>query len=183
VRALAKRYPAYLERPDENPHLRGLLTGAAFDAAANQTWFLDKMARFINSSRAEQTLVLDQDPAGIVFGYAKMFFDDEKMTAAQYGALLERLSLVEESLRKWRSPRLVLFLDAPVEVLRNRISQRWGPERTPSLQWFKTVRAYFENLTEGMPNITKLSTAAVSQAEVVTRAIALLEGDSARSQA
>src|SRR5882672_1437875 len=69
-RALGNACQVYLEDVHDNPYLQKLLDGGGdFDAAANQQWFLDRIARFIEAAQ-DGPIVLDQDPAAIVLAYS-----------------------------------------------------------------------------------------------------------------
>jgi deoxyadenosine/deoxycytidine kinase len=184
VTALANSYPAFFETTKGNPYLNSLLTGNAnFDAAANQEWFLKRIGRHISRASSRSPLILDQDPAAIVLAYSQMFLEDDKMTEEQYISLLERLLKIEEKLDDWRCPRTVLFLDAPADVLRQRILQRWGKWRTPRLKWFERVRNQFVKLFVCFPNAMAISTASLSPEQVIARAKSLIERRTEGSQA
>jgi len=176
VLALAKSYPTFIERIRGNPHLNRLLGGRTdFNAAANQTWFLQRIGRHISHASSRSPLILDQDPAAIVLAYSRMFLEDGKMTDAQYASLLERLLKIEEKLQDWRCPRTVLLLDAPANVLRQRILQRCGKSHTPPLRWFERVRSHFVQLFTCFPNAIVISTDKLSSEQVIARARSLVE--------
>ena len=163
VRALSNRYPVFIETTNGNPHLKGLLQGNLdFNAAANQEWFLRRIGRCISRANSRSPLILDQDPAAIVLAYSRIFLEDGKMTETQYASLLERLMKIEEKLKEWRCPRTVLLLDAPADVLRQRVFQRWGKSRTPPLTWFERVRNHFVQLFTCFPNAIVVSTVNLS---------------------
>jgi len=82
---------------------------------------------------------------------------------------------IEESLRRWNTPRVVLCLEAPGDVLRKRVVQRDGESRTPPLAWFDRVRTHFLQLYGHFPNAITVSTVDLSLHEVTARARALLE--------
>ncbi len=166
----------YLEDVTDNPHLERLLKGEeSFDAAGNQEWFLKRISRFIEAAVPTRHLVLDQDPAGIVFGYSKMFRDGGQLGDDRYAGLIRMLIKVERSLARWKRPRPILFLDAPADVLRERLTLRWGASRTPSIAWFITVREYFQALSTRLPGAVTLSTIEMSPEEVTSCAHHLLE--------
>jgi deoxyadenosine/deoxycytidine kinase len=176
VMALANVYPAFIETTKGNPYLKGLLAGKSdFNAAANQRWFLRRISQHISRASSRSPLILDQDPAAIVLAYSRMFLEDGKMTEEQYASLLERLLKIEEKLQDWRCPRTVLLLDAPADVLRQRIFQRWGRSRTPPLNWFKRVRNHFVQLFTYFPNAIVVSTVNLSSEQVIARAKSLIE--------
>jgi thymidylate kinase len=104
-----------------------------------------------------------------------MFLEDGKMTEKQYTSLLERLLKIEEDLQRWRCPRTVLLLDAPADVLRHRVFQRWGKSRTPPLKWFERVRNHFVALFTCFPNAIVVSTVNFSAEQVIARAKSLIE--------
>jgi deoxyadenosine/deoxycytidine kinase len=174
--ALAKGYPVFIETTKGNPHLRRLLAGESdFNAVANQTWFLRGIGQYTSRASSHSPLILDQDPAAIVLTYSRMFLEDGKMTEAQYVSLLERLLKIEEKLQRWQCPRMVLLLDAPAGVLRQRILQRWGKSRTPPLEWFERVRNHFVQFLTYFPNANVVSTVDLSPEQVIARARLLIE--------
>lgn len=183
AKILADGYPVFIETTKGNPYLADLLTGSPdFKAAENQRWFLNRVAKYIGKADPKMPLVLDQDPAGIVFGYARMFLEDGKMTQAQYESLIKRLLKIEETLQKWGSPRVVLFLDAPAEVLRQRILSRSGKALTPPLKWFERVRNQFLQIFSDFPNAFTISTDRFSADQVTAKARMLIEKRIQRDQ-
>jgi len=184
VVALANHYPTFIEATKGNPHLKNLLAGkTGFNAAANQEWFLRRIGRHISRANSRTPLILDQDPAAIVLAYSRMFLEDGNMTEVQYNSLLERLLKIEEKLHDWRCPRTVLFLDAPADVLRQRILQRWGKLRTPPLKWFERARNHFVKLFTCFPNAIAASTVELSPEQVVSRAEGLIKSRAKGAQA
>ena len=182
-RSLADTWPAYLEDVEGNPYLQKLLERSSeFDAAGNQKWFLDRIGRFVKAAPAGP-VVLDQDPSAIVLAYSRMFFDVGKITECQYNSLLEELLHIEQVLLRWKVPRTVLCLDAPAEVLQQRVVQRWGITHTPPLAWFVRVRSHFLDLFSRFPNAIKVSTVELSVEKVVSLAKHLLKDDREGAQA
>jgi deoxyadenosine/deoxycytidine kinase len=174
--ALSKSYPTYIETIAGNKHLKGFLHGKSdFNAEANQTWFLRRIARHIARADPCLPLVLDQDPAAIVLGYSSVFVEEQKLTDAQYALLLKRLLIIEKKLCEWRCPRTVLFLDAPAAVLHQRIYQRCGKSHTPPLDWFEFVRNRFVQLFTCFPNAVAVSTVNHSPEQVIARARSLIK--------
>lgn len=151
VRALSQDHVALLEDIVENPHLDALLTGApTFDAHANQRWFLDRVERFLGAANPQQTTVLDQDPGAIVRGYARLFLDQQQLSASAYRSLLLDLGRVELLAGRWRGGRVTIFLDAPAATLRRRAELR-GDAKLPDEEWFRAVRGYFVELHAEVP--------------------------------
>jgi deoxyadenosine/deoxycytidine kinase len=180
ARSILSTHPTYVEDADENPHLQVFLEGSrGFHAMDNQRWFLQRMADFIQKADNQRPLILDQDPGAIVLAYSRMFREDSMITDAQYAKLLEHLIQVEELLQRWKSPRVVFFLDAPSEVLHRRVLQRSGELRTPPRAWFAKVRRCFCDLWSRFPNAVTLSTVDLTPEEVLDRARRLIEGQSA----
>lgn len=176
IKALANSCPVFIETTKSNPHLNKLLAGETdFNATANQDWFLRRIGRHINRASPHSPLILDQDPAAIVLAYSQMFLEDGKITDGQYALLLDRLLKIEEKLGDWKCPRTVLFLDAPADVLRQRILQRYGKSRTPPLKWFERVRNQFVKLFTSFPNAIAVSTVNLSPEQVIARAKSLVE--------
>ncbi len=173
-------YPTYIEVAEENPHLRALLEGSkAFDAFSNQSWFLRRLAAFIQAADNKRPLILDQEPGAIVLAYSRLFRGEALIGDADYAALLQRLLKLERLLEHWNSPRVVLFLDAPCKVLHQRALQRWGESRTPPLAWFGRVRECFRDLLPHLPNAVTVSTVDLTPGKLIARARQLLEGHSA----
>ena len=176
AKALAKNHPTFIETTDGNPHLEALLQGKTdFNASANQDWFLQRVGRYISRANPRSPLILDQDPAAIVFSYSKMFLDDEKMNEDQYVLLLERLLKIEAKLQAWKCARTVLFLDAPADVLRQRVLQRYGKRHTPNIKWFERVRNNFVQLFVCFPNAITISTVEFSPVQIFSRAELLIQ--------
>src|SRR6266850_3095972 len=137
VERLKKTYPAYVEVPEGNNELRSLLQGKeGFDATRNQRWFLEQIMEFVARADPNSPLVLDQDPAAIIFAYSRMFRDQGLIRHREYRLLLKQLERIERRLKHWRTPRIIYFLDAPPIVLRARVLKRCGREQTPPLWWF-----------------------------------------------
>lgn len=173
ARALSELFPAYIEVVDENPYLAPLLNGSSsFDAFANQTWFLDRLKQFIQGADPHQSLVLDQEPAAIVQVYAEMFLDEGRLTPSEYTQLIARLLRLESKLARWPGRRLVVFLDAPAEVLHERARRRGGA--APPLSWFASVRDRFTQLQQRIPGSLTIPTAGLPAESVVERVRTLL---------
>ena len=167
VADLSTLYPVFSESTVGNPYLTALLEGQGkFDAVANQRWFLAQISAAIASADREMPLVLDQDPAAIVFVYSRMFRDEGLMSESEYASLVEMLIEVEHLMLGWRSPRISVCLDAHQEVLRYRVISRCGNIPTPPLDWFSTIREYFHTLFRRLPNPVYLSTSEFSADEV-----------------
>lgn len=170
ARGFAPEYMTYVELVDDNPHLNALLSDKAeFNAAANQEWFLEKVYDFTVAANPSEPLVIDQDPAAIVMTYAQMFYDQGLISDLSYTRLVEKLFQVEVRLANWHQPRTVLMLDAPAEVLFERVRARSGPERTPSVEWFENVRSYFARLSQYFPNCVRVPTKDLTADELLIR--------------
>lgn len=178
IQTLSKAYPAYVENASENPHLSALLKGSLeFDAAANQRWFLDRISNYIRSAATDKVLILDQDPAAIVFAYANMFLESGKIQTLDYASLQENLLDIEKSLWNWRSPRTVIFLDAPADVLFHRIFNRQGNSLTPAQAWFEEIRIRFRKLSEAFPNKFLISTEHLSLEQSISEVRKIVENE------
>jgi deoxyadenosine/deoxycytidine kinase len=175
ARALAAEYPTYIEIPEENPYLRALVEDSTtFDAMANQMWFLRRMGDFIKDADSYRPMVLDQDPSAIVFVYARIFRDEFRISDSDYVRLTEELKQVEEKLQQWSSPRKVLVLDAPAEMLHARAVQRLKPGCAPPVEWFVKIRTYFQEFSRSLPKKLVLSTADTDPLEVIAMARRLI---------
>jgi len=176
IKSLSKSYPVFIETTKNNPYLNKTLEGKPnFNTAANQRWFLSQIGRHIAKANQELPLVLDQDPAAIVLAYSKMFLENDKMTKLQYDSLINRLLKIEKNLQNWKCPRTVLFLDAPADVLRQRVICRSGKSHTPSLEWFESVRNYFIQLFTSFPNAFCISSEINSPEQITSNVKALIE--------
>lgn len=176
VQSFADEHQVFVETTEGNPYLQNLLEGKPeFDAALNQEWFLERVANYVAHAKPNLSLVIDQDPAGIVLAYSRMFLKEGSITQIQYTSLLQKLLKCERLLRKWKHPRAVLFLDAPAEVLRQRVIKRWGESRTPPLTWFNLIRNQFLELFTCFPHAVLVSTDELTTEEVISRARSLLQ--------
>ena len=175
VQGLLQQFNGYVEAVDDNPHLLRLVEGTPdFDALANQQWFLNRIAKFIHNANSGSPLILDQDPAAIVKVYSRMFKDDGLIDNAGYRTLLTDLLHLEGNMSRWRTPRTIFLLDAPEEVLRQRVSQRSGTVATPSLKWFATVRSYFHELAAELPNVILVPSADVTPQQISSQLTKIL---------
>jgi deoxyadenosine/deoxycytidine kinase len=180
VEALASSAPAFLETTAGNPYLPALLSQGfgQFDAAANQEWFLSQMHRFISDADPSKPLVLDQDPAAIVFTYSRMWHDDGKISVKNFERLNDQLLKLEDRLARWRCPRVAVFLDAPATVLHHRASTREGCGAVPPLAWFERIRTYFCEFLLRFPQAIAISTVESSPDETRRRVRDLLQAGS-----
>jgi deoxyadenosine/deoxycytidine kinase len=179
VASLTSICPVFIETVEGNPHLnRFLERRKGFDAEGNQKWFLKQIERHIAGADPRSPVVLDQDPAAIVLVYSRMFMDEGGISKDQYALLLRQLLKIERALQRWRSPRRVLFLDAPADVLHKRVLGRLGASCTPPLQWFEKVRTRVQNLSTLFPHAVEASTVHRSLQQVISLATSLLEGPS-----
>ncbi len=105
------------------------------------------------------------------------------MDERQYSSLFASLLEIEEVLQLWKCPRIVLFLDAPAEVLRQRVLQRFGNLRPPEVEWFERLRARFVEIRNLFPNAVTASTVDLSPEQVIARARSLLAVGSENSEA
>jgi deoxyadenosine/deoxycytidine kinase len=164
---LLSQFNGYVEAADDNPHLLSILKGKPdFDAFANQQWFLNRIREFLHNANPRRPVILDQDPAAIVMVYSRMFRDEGLIGDSGYRALFTDLLDLEKDMSRWKSPRTIFYLDAPAEVLRQRVVQRSGNAATPSLKWFTTVRSYFHELSTELPNVTRFSTDGITPQEI-----------------
>ena len=175
ARALAMEFPTYIEVADANPQLQKFLKNdPAFNASANQNWFLNQYDSALASAIPTAPLVLDQDPIGVVRVYARLFHEQQSLSSNDYALLLVRLLNLESRILDWSGGRIMLLLDAPADVLHERVRQR-GYRRTPPLEWFEMLRTYFARLTDGIPSVHRISTSEHSIEFVVALARSLLQ--------
>lgn len=172
AKQLANKYPVYVETTVDNPYLKAPVEGS-FNAAASQDWFLNRIDEHISQASSQHPLVLDQDPAAIVFVYSRIFCEVDLITEAQYHSSVQKLLQIEEMLARWTSPRAVLCLNAPAETLRQRVVKRSVEPRAPSIEWFANVRSGFQRLFTRLPNTTLIS-ADDSQTQITARASQIL---------
>jgi NTP pyrophosphatase (non-canonical NTP hydrolase)/predicted ATPase len=174
ARALATRFPTYLELAHENPHLRQLLENEpGFDAFANQQWFLHGLRRFITAASPAHSIVLDQEPSVVVHVYSRIFLDQGLLSPTDYSELLVELLVLESQLAQWSGRRVIVMLDAPAEVLHQRAQHRNGGP-VPPLEWFGAVRERFIQFRQGLPGAFVVSTEELSPDEVVERVRAVI---------
>jgi deoxyadenosine/deoxycytidine kinase len=176
ARALAAHGNVFLETTTGNPYLPDLLAGRLdrFDAVKNQEWFLHRMSVHIQQADPGRVLVLDQDPAAIVFTYGRMWLESGKIPESAFAHLVERLIDVEQAASRWRVPRTTIILDAPAAVLHQRVETR-DRKQAPPLEWFGTIQRYFAELRSHFQNAVVVSTAETSPDEVLRSALVLLE--------
>lgn len=149
----------YLEATAGNPHLPHLLSGrmSEFDARANQLWFLERMHSFVRRADPNHGLVLDQDPAAIVFAYGQMWRESGNISNQGFDELTAKLLDLENSLQSWRSPRITIFLDATPTILHQRVVRRDPSAPVPPAPWFHDVRARFAEIRARLPHVVDLA--------------------------
>jgi deoxyadenosine/deoxycytidine kinase len=183
IKALARNYPVFIETTQGNPHLNRLLERRDdFNAAANQKWFLQRISEYVAGANPRSPFIVDQDPAAIVLVYSRMFMEDGKLSEVQYTSLLRQLLQIEEALQSWKRPRTVLFLDAPADVLHQRVLRRLGVARTPPLRWFEKARNQFVQFFIRLPNAITVSTVELSLEQIISRAKVLIEKSTEHAQ-
>jgi len=166
--ALADRCQVYIENTTDNPYLASWLSGrGVFDAGANQRWFLEKLSQFVRQCDPTKTLILDQDPAAVVLGYARLFFDDGMIDREVYEGLIEQLLGLEQILSDWKTPRSVIYLDASEDVLLERIAGRMIADDSQTLVWLRRLRVRFRELFSWFPKGTDCSGAKFHLEEVL----------------
>ena len=127
----------YIEEFKRNPFLPEVKRGAGSQVVfSSQEWFLAQQATFLLGLPKMQAAILDQDPAGIVLGYSRMFRDGERLTLPNYQACLWDLAQLEIQMGKSARRRKIVYLDADPKTLWTRIKKRDG-NTTPALSWFK----------------------------------------------
>lgn len=175
VNALASHSPIFRETVEDNPYLPKLLAGRIdqFDAAANQQWFLTKISGHIEKADPQLSLVLDQDPAAIVFTYSRMWLNGGHISQSAFSGLVESLIELENLAARWQSPRITLLLDAPAEVLHQRVSARDG-KNTPPVDWFRKARTSFHELQPYFPNARTVSTVESTPSRIFQLALGIL---------
>jgi deoxyadenosine/deoxycytidine kinase len=139
---------AWLERPDLNPHLRGLYEDPARWAYEAHEVFLDHaLARLRDAGGAGRTAVVERSPHETVSVFARMLREMDYISAARLAHLHERLDAAAQELA---GPSLLIFLHAPVAELLARIRLRaWDAERVLSAGYLVALeRAYARFVSE-----------------------------------
>lgn len=141
VKALAKRFPAYVEEPARNPMLR-LLSWRTYDEAlASQLWFLETLSRVIETADRAKPLVVDQDPRAIVAVYGSLLTEQGHLPIRAVEEMQALLVEVEAALGQWEAGRRTVLLDAEPDILAARVRQR--DERSAGVDWLELVRSRF----------------------------------------
>lgn len=133
----------FLERPDDNPYLLGLLAGDASLGYQCQEWFVDAIETFLLRLSPDQRVVVDQDPAATALIYGRALHLRGLLTDDETQRLARRLEAVENLLNRW--PRCdAVLLDAPVDVLEARLRKRAAGR--PETFWLAELRERFLDL-------------------------------------
>lgn len=163
----------YLERFEDNPFLDRLdRPSARFNASANQTWFLDSIARFVGLSEGP-LLVLDQDPTAIALVYGALLHDRGDLPRASFDEHLRALLDLEINAADRLNGRLVLLLDAPAAVLAARCAQKSGVQLDEA--FLGLVRERFTSTFADLPNVVTVD-ADRPLGEVTTDVTAIVRG-------
>jgi NTP pyrophosphatase (non-canonical NTP hydrolase)/deoxyadenosine/deoxycytidine kinase len=167
------RCQTYIESTNGNPYVRAVIANeSGADFAANQHWFLDRIADFLRRSSGAAPAILDQDPGVVVRVYGKLFRSSGRLSRDSYTALLEELLAIESSILRWSGGRVLVLLDAPASVLRSRVAARDGV--APPLEWFERLREFFAEFRRRLKGPAVLCTADASIDEVESHIQSLL---------
>ena len=87
-------------------------------------------------------IILDQDPSAVALVYSAQFRAGGQLADEQYTRHLEALIDLEERLGAIASRRVLVLLDAPLDVLEDRMSRKW-PSHRISREWLSGIRERF----------------------------------------
>ena len=166
VARLSARFPSYLERTAENPHLHGTDWPTAESALRSQTWFMEETRAAVVSAERSQPLVIDQDPRAIVEIYGELMVRLGWLGEPELANLRALLRPIEASLHGWSAGWHAILLDAEPDVLMHRVKDRdgYGAGATDHLS---SLHAEFLRLASQMPEITMVKTDDLGIDEVV----------------
>ena len=171
VNNLSKEFQTYTEDVKHNPFIQDISRKRnEFRAVENQNWFLDRLETFLDAADPTAHLVIDQDPAAIVKVYCRLYRDNGSIDCQSYMGYLKRLIDIEIKLNKWGGGRQAIMLDAPAEILFKRVKET-ASWRKPPLEWFESVRNYFQEFRKRVGNIPTLDTNRTSSREITKIAI------------
>jgi deoxyadenosine/deoxycytidine kinase len=137
-----RRYAAtYTENVAENPFLTS--ANESFDAAASQTWFVDRIEQF---SRAEprHNLAIDQHPLAISKVYGELFRREGLISNADFRGLEVRVDRLVEAIASSAAQVLTVCMTADTRLLWERLEQR--PIRPLSRDQVKQINLLFSGL-------------------------------------
>lgn len=134
--------PAWIERPELNPHLAGLYEDPARWAFAAQEVFLEHaLQRLREAGRAAAPAVVDRSPHETVDVFGRMLTEMGFLTPEQLQRLRRRL---ETACARLAAPSLMIYLHAPVDELLARVRARgWDEERPLTASYLSTLQAQY----------------------------------------
>jgi NTP pyrophosphatase (non-canonical NTP hydrolase)/deoxyadenosine/deoxycytidine kinase len=168
VELLADRFECYIERSSENPQMASWLDHTPdFDAYEHQAWLLEAIRNRTLASSPRTDLVIDQDPAVIGLVYARGLRDSAYLDGESFGAVLLKLAKLELELSAWSAGRLVVCLDASVDVLNQRLVRRDG--KAPTREWLYRMREGCQRLVARSPRALTIETESLAPRAVADR--------------
>jgi NTP pyrophosphatase (non-canonical NTP hydrolase)/deoxyadenosine/deoxycytidine kinase len=166
VARLSSRFPSYLERTAENPHLHGTDWPTAESALNSQIWFMEETGAAVVEAERSQPLIIDQDPRAIVEIYGELMVQLgwlEEMELARLRALLRP---IEDNLHRWSAGWQAILLDAEPDVLIHRVKGRDG-SGAAAADHLSRLHAGFLRLASRTSEITTVKTDDLGIDEVV----------------
>ena len=166
----------YVEDASANPYLSyGFGTGRKFNADASQRWFLDQYDTFFQRYMGQSQIFLDQDPSAVGLVYSKCLRDINALTNASYLSHIDALVDFEKRMSEIATGRKIIALDAPTEVLIQRLKSRES-SLSISEQWVADLNSAFRALYReieagGAPNFIRLDSNALSQEAIEGEAL------------
>ena len=135
LRSLSRDYPVFLECTAENPHLRPLVEGRTgdFEAALNQTWFLDRARSGILGLPGNGLVLCDQAPEIIVEVYSAAFLRAGLLTNIDFERLRVRLQGLQQAIQNRWSSRIDIVLECAPATAVSRLLDRDGS--APAVDW------------------------------------------------
>lgn len=157
VARLSARFPFYLERTAENPHLHGSDWPTAESALPSQIWFMERTRAAVSQAQRSQPMVIDQDPRAIVEIYGELMARLGWLDNSELDDLRTLLCPIEDNLRGWSAGWHAILLDAEPDVLMHRVRDRdgYGAGATDHLS---SLHADFLRLASETPDITTVKT-------------------------
>lgn len=115
---------AFFEEPEENPYWPDDTGSKAIDFAKSQRWFLSRYRKRVGRLRANDSVIIDQDPRAVVLIYSKLFLDVGKFNLEEYHEHLNICRDVAQDLFGRSKRFFSVTLSCREEVALDRIHQR-----------------------------------------------------------
>ena len=178
-RTKAQGMTFYVENASANPYLTsGVGTGERFNADARQRWFVDQYADFFRGWKGQGKIFLDQDPCAVGLVFSRCLQAINFLTKESYSNHLHSLLHVERTMSEISACRKIIALEAPVDVLVERLRTR-EPGAPISAEWvakqdcgFRWLYSRLEDVRTS--NFVRLDSDALSEDEVEAEALRII---------